>query len=346
MCQESLKFLRCVGADCGGDPQPKKRLAPTALSSCRRCVAMYFACTVAWIGSNAAMHIDVVPNRNSRPVYRLREPYRDGNRVNKRTLAKLSSRSRMSRAPGSAPCSETRPWFRPRPCSKPSARASGRWCWRWSPRGSWPHIPGSPPRAGRTPPPWRRTSVWPMPRRLSCSPAWTGCASARARPSKSSPRAICRGAHLRAHHRRHRAAATGVGARPPDRPVARAARGVSRYLAEMTYKFLPPLQALQSRISMVSPDNPFMQCKDREIQGYHRHFIARMQGQRPMSSPCHADVVSSVGRYVTDDENRPCENIPLTRPDSRRKSRGAGGAAVRAFAAFCVGLWSQPPCVA
>ena len=37
------------------------------------------------------MHIDVVPNRNSRPAYLLRESYRDGKTVRKRTLANLSS---------------------------------------------------------------------------------------------------------------------------------------------------------------------------------------------------------------------------------------------------------------
>jgi transposase len=39
------------------------------------------------------MHIDVVPNRNSRPTYLLREAYRDGKKVRKRTLANLSSLS-------------------------------------------------------------------------------------------------------------------------------------------------------------------------------------------------------------------------------------------------------------
>ena len=37
------------------------------------------------------MHIDIVPNRNSRPAYLLRESYRDGKKVRKRTLANLSS---------------------------------------------------------------------------------------------------------------------------------------------------------------------------------------------------------------------------------------------------------------
>ncbi len=37
------------------------------------------------------MHIDIVPNRGGRPAYLLRESYRDGARVRKRTLANLSS---------------------------------------------------------------------------------------------------------------------------------------------------------------------------------------------------------------------------------------------------------------
>lgn len=37
------------------------------------------------------MHIDIVPNRNSRPAYLLRESVRDGKHVRKRTLANLSS---------------------------------------------------------------------------------------------------------------------------------------------------------------------------------------------------------------------------------------------------------------
>src|SRR5215813_14132967 len=37
------------------------------------------------------MHIDTIPNRNSRPAYLLRESVRDGKHVRKRTLANLSS---------------------------------------------------------------------------------------------------------------------------------------------------------------------------------------------------------------------------------------------------------------
>ena len=39
------------------------------------------------------MHIDVVPNRGARPAYLLRESYREGTRVHKRTLANLSALS-------------------------------------------------------------------------------------------------------------------------------------------------------------------------------------------------------------------------------------------------------------
>jgi transposase len=40
-----------------------------------------------------AMHIDTIPNRNSRPAYLLRESVREGKRVTKRTLANLSALS-------------------------------------------------------------------------------------------------------------------------------------------------------------------------------------------------------------------------------------------------------------
>ena len=42
---------------------------------------------------HVAMHIDIVPNRGARPAYLLRESYREGARVHKRTLANLSSLS-------------------------------------------------------------------------------------------------------------------------------------------------------------------------------------------------------------------------------------------------------------
>lgn len=48
---------------------------------------------VSIFGYYVAMHIDKVPNRGSRPAYLLRESYREGQRVRKRTLANLSSLS-------------------------------------------------------------------------------------------------------------------------------------------------------------------------------------------------------------------------------------------------------------
>ena len=40
---------------------------------------------------SAPMHIDIVPNRDARPTFLLRESYREGSRVRKRTLANLSA---------------------------------------------------------------------------------------------------------------------------------------------------------------------------------------------------------------------------------------------------------------
>ena len=45
------------------------------------------------VGHHVAMHIDAVPNRTSRPTYLLRESYREGKKVRKRTLANLSALS-------------------------------------------------------------------------------------------------------------------------------------------------------------------------------------------------------------------------------------------------------------
>ena len=39
------------------------------------------------------MHIDAVPNRKARPTYLLRESFREGSRVRKRTVANLSALS-------------------------------------------------------------------------------------------------------------------------------------------------------------------------------------------------------------------------------------------------------------
>lgn len=40
---------------------------------------------------HVGMHIDIAPNGASRPTLLLREPYREGARVRKRTLANLSA---------------------------------------------------------------------------------------------------------------------------------------------------------------------------------------------------------------------------------------------------------------
>jgi len=51
------------------------------------------ACNVDTEGLQVDMHIDIVPNRNSKPAILLRESYREGKKVKKRTLANLSSLS-------------------------------------------------------------------------------------------------------------------------------------------------------------------------------------------------------------------------------------------------------------
>ena len=65
------------------------------LSAAGANVAMYCdAVTHLWLSQImflCVMHIDTVPNRNSRPAYLLRESVREGKRVRKRTLANLSS---------------------------------------------------------------------------------------------------------------------------------------------------------------------------------------------------------------------------------------------------------------
>jgi len=39
---------------------------------------------------SVVMHIDIVPNRNSKPAILLRESYREGKKVKKRTIANIS----------------------------------------------------------------------------------------------------------------------------------------------------------------------------------------------------------------------------------------------------------------
>ena len=46
---------------------------------------------IRWIICNVDMYVDVVPNRNSPPAILLRESWRDGSNVRKRTLSNLSS---------------------------------------------------------------------------------------------------------------------------------------------------------------------------------------------------------------------------------------------------------------
>ncbi len=45
------------------------------------------------------MYIEIVPNRNSRPAILLREGWREGKRVRKRTLANLTDCHRPSSKP-------------------------------------------------------------------------------------------------------------------------------------------------------------------------------------------------------------------------------------------------------
>ena len=47
--------------------------------------------SLAQISVYSAMHIEAVPNRNARPTYLLRQSFREGKRVRKRTLANLTS---------------------------------------------------------------------------------------------------------------------------------------------------------------------------------------------------------------------------------------------------------------
>ena len=49
------------------------------------------------------MHIDIVPNRKSRPAYLLRESYREGDKVRKRTLAKSTFVCRILQISGRRP---------------------------------------------------------------------------------------------------------------------------------------------------------------------------------------------------------------------------------------------------
>jgi hypothetical protein len=53
------------------------------------------------------MHIDTIPNRNSRPAYLLRESVREGKRVRKRTIANLSAEVGTTVSSGAVICDIT-----------------------------------------------------------------------------------------------------------------------------------------------------------------------------------------------------------------------------------------------
>ena len=55
------------------------------------------------------MYIESVPNRNSPPVILLRESYRDGGKIRKRTLCNLSDWPAAHIAKGCAACSAAAP---------------------------------------------------------------------------------------------------------------------------------------------------------------------------------------------------------------------------------------------
>jgi hypothetical protein len=159
------------------------------------------------------MHIDAVPNRDSRPTYLLRESFRDGKSVRKRTLANLSELSDAQiaairlvlRGEGLCPPSSLFEVTASRPAghvqavavamrqlqmerllaARPSrerdlvvAMVAARIV---APTPSWP------PRAGGIRRRWPKTSVWPMPTRTTCTRPWTGCSRTRTRSKRSWP---------------------------------------------------------------------------------------------------------------------------------------------------------------
>jgi hypothetical protein len=78
---------------------------------------------------HVAMHIDGVPNRTSRPTYLLRESYREGKKVRKRTLANLSALSDEQIDAIRAVLSDRRA-SRWRSCGRPRGRARTAPCRR------------------------------------------------------------------------------------------------------------------------------------------------------------------------------------------------------------------------
>jgi hypothetical protein len=161
------------------------------------------------------MHIHIVPNRGSHPTVLLRESYRDGTKVHKRTLANLSSLSMAqveairsvllgqelrpvaqcfeitaSRAHGhvqAVALSMQRLGLASLIASKPCrerdlvlAMVASRIL---APCTKLATTRGTPRR-------WPKISVWPTPAKMICTPRWIGCSSAKARSRGNSPLAI------------------------------------------------------------------------------------------------------------------------------------------------------------
>jgi hypothetical protein len=132
---------------------------------------------------NLAMHIDVVPNRTSRPAHLLRESFREGKKVRKRTLTNLSSFSDeqllairavlqgdtlypvealfevvCSRPEGHVEAVRVAMSRMEMPAllaARPSCERM--WCWRWWPRAFWHRRPSWRRHAGGIRRPWPKT---------------------------------------------------------------------------------------------------------------------------------------------------------------------------------------------
>jgi hypothetical protein len=166
------------------------------------------------------LHIDAVPNRTPRATYLLRESFREGKRVRKRTLANLSSLSdaqieairAVLAGETVAPVGELFETVRSLPhghvqavgvamqrlglesliASRPCAERD-RICALVAARLLAPHTK-LPPRAGGTPARSLRSVPSPIAAQRICTKRWTGCSSGKARSSASSPHDMQRGA--------------------------------------------------------------------------------------------------------------------------------------------------------
>ena len=163
------------------------------------------------------MHIDGVPNRTSRPTYLLRESYREGKKVRKRTLANLSAlsdeqidairavlsgqsvrpveelwqttRSRSHGAVQAVRVAMQRLGFESLIGSRPSAERDAV-CAMVAARILAPHTKLATTRwwhRRRSP----RSTVSSRPTRRICTRRWTGYSSAKGRSRKSSPLDTC-----------------------------------------------------------------------------------------------------------------------------------------------------------